>query len=456
MKKNRLSVLSVVLMFSILSSCQSKGPGPTAWIDQPLNKSEFSNAPITIQAHASDEDGVTVIAFFVMGEKIGEKTTGGKRLENASVIWEPQATGEYQLSVQGTDSMGNLGDMTSVGIIITDVSAETISNPTAVPLLGELCTEDELEAPVLLSPQNGATIEGEPQFSWSYPDITCHPLSYTIDISLDSSFQDISLGFGTADHNETSRLWPLSAGKCYFWQVRAIIPGVDGPKSPAWTFCISPTPEVAVELPSITVDQDTNCRNGPGTGYEAVDFSPKGSTLEIMGRNNENTWYWVKPTSGANNCWISGSIGAISGDPLKAPVIEVANLPIQKATDTPTPAAPPGLIITSVVDTTPPQISSVEFIPPVIAASAPVLCPGYVDVDIIVYASDNSGSVEVYAELPSTGLVTKLLQVGSHYAQAVSPGSIPGTIPVIIHAYDAAGNHVAADGYSFTVIPCLQ
>jgi hypothetical protein len=113
------------------------------------------------------------------------------------------------------------------------------------------------------------------------------------------------------------------------------------------------------------------------------------------------------------------------------------------------------LVIPAVIDTTPPVISSIEFIPPIIAASGPVLCPGYVDVDIWVSASDNSGFVDVYAEIPSTGLMTWLRPTGSHFEQAVSPGSIPGTIQVIIHAYDEAGNHATAEA-SFIVIPCTQ
>ncbi len=455
--------LTVFLLFSMLSSCQSAGPGPTAWLDQPLEGSIFPISPITIQAHASDADGVAVIAFFVMGEKVEEQPVGGGRMENASIIWQPPGPGEYQLSAQGTDNEGNIGGQTMVDILITGESTATpflaTSTPspaTSTPSTGEQCAADNLDAPVLLSPLDGTTIEGEPQFSWSYPDGTCHPSSYVIDISEDASFKDVSLGFGTADYNETSRQWPLSSGKCYFWQVRASIPGVDGPKSPAWTFCITPPQEAIVELPSITVNQDANCRTGPGTGYEAVDFAAEGSKLDIVGRNKESSWFWVKPSSGASNCWIAGSTGVISGDPSKVPVIEVANLPIQKVTDTPTPASPPVFVFTPFIDTTPPVISSVEFIPPVIAASAPVLCPGYVDVDIIVSASDNSGSVEVYAEIPFTGVITKLLPVGTHFEQAVSPGSTPGTMSVIIHAYDAAGNHTTLEGYSFTVVPCIQ
>ena len=372
MKKLGISAITVLLLFSMLSSCQSAGPGPAAWIDQPLNNSEFSSGPITIQAHASDENGVAFIAFFVMNEKVGEQPAGGGRLENASILWQPPAPGEYQLAVEGTDNEGNKGSKARVEIIVTgEIDATqtptpaanlTTQTPTPAPdLTVDQCAEDNLDAPVLLSPQNGITIEGQPQFSWSYPDNTCHPSSYVIDVSLDASFNDISLGFGTADFNETSRQWPLSAGKCYYWQVRAIIPGVDGPKSPAWSFCIAPPPEVIIELPSIKVEQDANCRSGPGTDYEAVDFAAEGSNLKIEGRNEWNTWFLVLPSEGANKCWISGSVGTISGDPSDAPVVEVASLPIQDMTDTP--ASPYILVITIVADMTPPVISSMSIFP---------------------------------------------------------------------------------------------
>jgi hypothetical protein len=465
MKKSGSSTLIVLLMFFILSSCKSADSGPTVWIDQPLGGSEFPVSPITIQAHASDTDGVAHIAFFVMDEKVGEQPVGGGRLENASILWQPTVPGNYQLAVEGTDNEGNKGSKARVEIIIageddatqTPTPAVNLKTQTPSPYLTvDQCAKDNLDAPVLLSPQNGITIEGQPQFSWAYPDGTCHPSSYVIDVSHDASFNDVSLGFGTVDFNETSRQWPLSAGQCYYWQVRAIIPGVDGPKSPAWSFCIAPPPDVTIELPSITMDQDANCRTGPGTNYEAVDFAAEGSKLKIEGRNEQNSWFLVLPSVGASKCWISGSIGTISGDPSDAPVVDAASLPIQTGTETPTSALPPALIITTVVDFTPPVISSIEYIPPVIAASGPVQCPGYVDVDIIVSASDNSGYVDLYAEIPSLGVYTKLLPTGSHFQQAVSPGSIPGTISVIIHAYDAAGNHTSANWSSFTVIPCIQ
>jgi len=456
MKTNGNSLLIGLMILFLFAACQSTGPGPKAWIDQPLNSSEFTAGPITIQAHASDPDGVTAIAFFVMEEKVGEQQVNGERLENASILWQPPAPGKYQLSARGIDNAGNPGELAKIEI---EVNGEPLATQTPTPkanIKDEVCSEAEVKAPILLSPENGAAIQGQPTLTWSYPDGTCHPASYVIDISPDATFKDISLGFGTADYNETSRAWPLPAGACYFWRVRALLQGADGPNSSVGNFCIAPI-EVLVKVPSISVDQNANCRSGPGTNYETTAQASKGSELEILGRNPENTWFWVKPSESTIQCWISSSIGTLNGDPLKAPITKVAAQPVisPTPTPTPTPASPMFLVIPAVIDTTPPVISSIEFIPPIIAASGPVLCPGYVDVDIWVSASDNSGFVDVYAEIPSTGLMTWLRPTGSHFEQAVSPGSIPGTIQVIIHAYDEAGNHATAEA-SFIVIPCTQ
>lgn len=236
MRNAGYSAIILLVMFLMLSSCQSDGPGPNAWIDQPLEGSTFHHSSITIQAHASDADGVAVISFYVMDEKVGEQQVGGGILENSSIVWQPPAPGEYKLSAQGIDNEGNTGGKAGVGIIITGDSPLTPIATTATPSSGEQCTEDNLDAPTLLTPINGTTIEGQPSLSWSYPGNTCHPASYVVDISPDAGFSDVSLGFGTFDYMETSRQWPLSIGKCYYWQVRAIIPGGGWTKIPCLEF----------------------------------------------------------------------------------------------------------------------------------------------------------------------------------------------------------------------------
>ena len=447
MKKIFNFSIGVLLQILILVSCQAVGPRPSVWIDQPLDGSKFPVNPITIQAHASSLNGVSLIEFFVMDLKVGEQSVGGANLENASIVWNPPGPGEYKLAASAVDAAGNIGGKASVDILITGVvetpqMQETQTPSPSVTSSNILCTQDELVAPNLVSPEDGASIDREPILSWSYPESSCNPQSYKIDISPNAGFSDVSLGFGTLDFYETSRQWPLKAGECYYWRVRAIVSNFDGPNSAGRSFCIEKPPATIV-FPAITINEDANCRSGPGTAYEAIDFAAKGSILSIEGRNEENTWYWVKPTEGADYCWISAVVGAVSGDPGKSKVISAPPLPLT--------------VITATLDTIPPEITDIQVVPSVIAASGPIICPGYVEVTITVKATDNSGALDVYVEIPENSVNIKLVPLSNNKFQiSVAPGNILGQKNLIIHAIDKAGNETSANWANFTVIPCLQ
>ncbi len=95
------------------------------WIDQPLEGAKFPVAPITIQAHAADADGVASIEFLIFEDLIGSVSTGGTRLENASIEWKPQKSGSYTINVRAVDTQGNTNarSMAKVNISIgSDIS----------------------------------------------------------------------------------------------------------------------------------------------------------------------------------------------------------------------------------------------------------------------------------------------------------------------------------------------
>ncbi|MGD2253567.1 MAG: Ig-like domain-containing protein, partial [Anaerolineales bacterium] len=100
MKRLYCITLAVILL---LTSCGPRSGGPSAWIDQPIDRSRFPLQPIQITAHASAPAGITGFEFFIDGVSIGEVAVGGGRLELAEMIWEPQAPGIYLVSVAATD-----------------------------------------------------------------------------------------------------------------------------------------------------------------------------------------------------------------------------------------------------------------------------------------------------------------------------------------------------------------
>ena len=68
----------------------------------------------------------------------------------------------------------------------------------------------------------------------------------------------------------------------------------------------------------LVFDSNANCRGGPGQEYELLRTISGGTTKEILGRNESGTWYLIKiddPSTRKKLCWVSTSLGHISGDP---------------------------------------------------------------------------------------------------------------------------------------------
>ena len=60
--------------------------------------------------------------------------------------------------------------------------------------------------------------------------------------------------------------------------------------------------------PSVTVDVSLNVRSGPGTNYERVGSLAPGSTVDIVGRNADSSWWRITyPGGPGDTAWISAS-----------------------------------------------------------------------------------------------------------------------------------------------------
>ncbi len=92
------------------------------------------------------------------------------------------------------------------------------------------------------------------------------------------------------------------------------------------------SPTGAFSKPSITVEDVTNCRTGPGTNYERVVQITAGQQVEIVGAYPPN--YWVVSTS-AGLCWVSAEFAT--------PVGSLGTVPTVTAPPTPEGSAPSGI-----------------------------------------------------------------------------------------------------------------
>ncbi len=103
------------------------------------------------------------------------------------------------------------------------------------------------------------------------------------------------------------------------------------PPVPTFTFTplFSETPTVTATIPftptptqpTITAQQNTNCRKGPGPIYERVGALNIGQTALVYGRNSTSTWWYIEnPSRPGSYCWVWGGSTTVSGATVELPV----------------------------------------------------------------------------------------------------------------------------------------
>lgn len=123
--------------------------------------------------------------------------------------------------------------------------------------------------------------------------------------------------------------------------VSGATPMLDTPTSSSPTLTSVPIETlVSLELPTITPtstpsvflaaprDQPVNCRFGPATSYNITGALIVGRQAEIIGRNSDSTWWYVRnPSDPSTSCWLSAEFVETVGDVQSLPVIEpLANM----------------------------------------------------------------------------------------------------------------------------------
>jgi len=106
----------------------------------------------------------------------------------------------------------------------------------------------------------------------------------------------------------------------------------------------SPTPTVVI-IHNASAVKNANCRAGPGTAHNETGFVPKGSTVEVVGRNEDGTWLKVVNPNGAGFCWVSMIAFEIKSDVELVPVD--AAVPTAPPPADPEEAEPTGCTVTS-------------------------------------------------------------------------------------------------------------
>jgi hypothetical protein len=79
------------------------------------------------------------------------------------------------------------------------------------------------------------------------------------------------------------------------------------------------TPSVILAAPR---DQPVNCRFGPDISYAIVGALIVGRQAEVIGKNIDVTWVYVRnPSDPSNNCWLSVDFIELNGETALLPVV---------------------------------------------------------------------------------------------------------------------------------------
>ena len=88
-----------------------------------------------------------------------------------------------------------------------------------------------------------------------------------------------------------------------------------------------PTPTAAPQLPTITFTKNAFCRKGPGTAYFDLTAFEAGKTADVVGRNEQGSWWLVQVPGSEQRCWVADSVGDKTGDLSLAPLEPTPVLP---------------------------------------------------------------------------------------------------------------------------------
>jgi hypothetical protein len=85
--------------------------------------------------------------------------------------------------------------------------------------------------------------------------------------------------------------------------------------------------EVSAGPPMISVSQNTMCRKGPGSSYDAIGDLQVGESTEIVAKYSGGDWWVVENYGASGTCWLYGGYAQIIGDTSALPYWEAPALP---------------------------------------------------------------------------------------------------------------------------------
>ncbi len=448
MKRLIYSLFGTMVFTLILTACGTPSGGPQTWLDWPLDDSTHPLEPLTLQAHASDEDGIGLFEYYANDTLLFKIDADGSRLGEAIAEWAPAEPGVYKIDVRAIDTSGNTG-----------------SNATAV-----------------------ITVDGKSNFDESVQitDVECSDgLAVNVDINIIApdgivSYSVFSTWVAAEVGESFTKPLPGNINK----RVQLVEPytddmvrnhqiglkvEIDGAPTPRYAYAFEPNnlcpghyqapvvvPPPGPTAPLATAHTNANCRGGPGIDYAVITSLSEGQSAAIVGRSTDSSWWVLDPGIGGEICWISGTVVDVTGEITGVAVISAPPLPAE-----PPVADEPPVVIEPLapVDTTPPSFFSTGVSPDLILTEGGG-CPSYKrTITLAAAISDESGLSSVIADWyiggAESGQVT-LSEGGLGYWATIGPVNTVGAMEVYITARDTFGNVSESDTLYVTVNNCIE
>jgi hypothetical protein len=96
--------------------------------------------------------------------------------------------------------------------------------------------------------------------------------------------------------------------------------------TPTVTIAAAPTATGTQSVPTATLRQTSYCRTGPSTDYHSITNLPQGSTVAVVGRNQDGSWWQVQVPGTQTRCWVAGGNVETSGNLSQVPIVEAPPL----------------------------------------------------------------------------------------------------------------------------------
>ena len=106
------------------------------------------------------------------------------------------------------------------------------------------------------------------------------------------------------------------------------------------TATLPPTETPTIEVVTLTLSGNTNCRKGASTYFPVITTFTAGSVVEVLARNPNNDYFFVRaPESETGGCWIWKEFTSFTGDLESLTIYTPVPTPMPTATNTPLPGA---------------------------------------------------------------------------------------------------------------------